>query len=116
MRNKYGVTTSSKKPWEQDYGDNWDQLRELALIRDHYCCRKCGKSVRGTNKRVVHHIISLSKGGVNALHNLKTECTDCHDKDHPHLQKQAMQKKLAGIKEPAGFQLKKRSFKKSSLF
>lgn len=82
------LATTSKKPfWELDYGPDWEQQRDRALRRDRYCCRTCGVSVKGTSRRAVHHIVSRSKGGTNALSNLKTECSTCHDKEHPHLQR-----------------------------
>jgi 5-methylcytosine-specific restriction endonuclease McrA len=89
-RDKYGMPTTRsdqdrKKPWKQDYGDDWEYWRERTLRRDNYCCRRCGTSVRGTYKRAVHHIISLSRGGKTVLSNLITECSKCHDKEHPHL-------------------------------
>jgi 5-methylcytosine-specific restriction endonuclease McrA len=86
-RNKYGVSVKSRKPWEQNYTEDWEQIKLQVYERDRYCCRKCGASVRGIPRRSVHHIIPLSRGGTNRPSNLLTECGDCHDKEHAHLQK-----------------------------
>lgn len=120
-RDKYGMVVSgaskSKKPWEQDYGPNWPDIRERVLKRDGYRCRKCGVSVKGTSKRAVHHIIPLSKGGTTTMSNLQTECSDCHDREHPHLMKLHAKKKESASKRPYVFNLKTYHSKKSrSLF
>ena len=91
--NKYGVSTRSKRPQDQVYSEKFETNRLLALERDHYRCRKCGCSVKGTNERAVHHIISKSKGGTDDIFNLATECKDCHIREHPHLKKLEDKKK-----------------------
>lgn len=85
MRNKYGVATRSKKPWEQKYDTgklDWDTLRKSVYERDGYQCRKCSKSIVADPNRACHHIVSLSSGGQNAKHNLMSLCGKCHDKIH----------------------------------
>jgi 5-methylcytosine-specific restriction endonuclease McrA len=55
--------------------DTWRKLRRQALERDRHTCvvEGCGK--RATT---VDHIVSRSKGGPNALPNLRSLCFD-HD-------------------------------------
>lgn len=106
---RFGVSKKSKKPWEQDYGDDWDKQRERCLRRDGYRCRSCGCSVKGTSKRAVHHVVELSAGGSNSLSNLKTQCEPCHIKEHPHLQERERKKKIKTVFQP----IKKSVFSKS---
>jgi len=52
-------------------------LRHEVFQRDKYRCRDCG----ATNKEAqleVDHIIPVSKGGTNDLHNLQTLCKKCN--------------------------------------
>ena len=60
----------SKWHWNPE----WRAARKLALNRDGYRCRDCGKA----GMLEVHHIQSLSKGGDNELTNLRTMCRSCH--------------------------------------
>ena len=56
----------------------YETIRPLALERDSYRCRECGKAGRFE----VHHIRPLEKGGGNELGNLLTLCVDCHIRKH----------------------------------
>jgi 5-methylcytosine-specific restriction endonuclease McrA len=94
-----------------DYGDDWERTAEEVLERDNYTCRDCGKPVRRTSLRAVHHIIPLSRGGTNRKNNLKTQCDDCHAKKHPHLQKQP--KRVERFKTPTKASVKRFYTKKS---
>ncbi|MGC8562420.1 MAG: HNH endonuclease [Thermoplasmata archaeon] len=68
----------------------WTTAKLIALERDRYSCRICGKSpMISENKngverlRVeveVHHIIPRIAGGSNSTRNLITLCKDCHIK------------------------------------
>ena len=52
-------------------------LRHEALVRDGYRCLECGAS----NKEIsleVDHIIPVSQGGTDELHNLQTLCITCN--------------------------------------
>ena len=66
--------------------DVWLVLREEALKRDHYRCRKCLRE-RPDVQLQVHHIIERRKGGADTVDNLRTECVECHQVEHPWLLK-----------------------------
>jgi len=63
------------------YPNDWEDRRQAVLERDNYRCQNCGAE----ENLVVHHIVSLSKGGSNELSNLVALCESCHAKIHPHL-------------------------------
>ena len=53
----------------------WASVRRLALERDSYTCRKCGRGGR----MEVDHIRALHKGGAwYDLANLQSLCYGCH--------------------------------------
>lgn len=72
-----------------EYGENWDEIREMCLERDDYRCKLCGMTEeehrewhsRGSGLHV-HHIRPLaefdSAEEANALDNLVTLCISCH--------------------------------------
>lgn len=66
------------------YDVDWDNLRIQIFERDNYQCRRCDRSLRGTNRRHVHHIKPLSKGGSNNPSNLISLCDICHHHQHKH--------------------------------
>lgn len=71
-----------------DYPDNWKDIIKRIKKRDKYRCRKCKKQFKSNSPYLkVHHIIPLSRGGTNHDSNLISECSDCHRKEHPHLQR-----------------------------
>lgn len=53
----------------------WRALRQACLARDP-CCRTPGCGQRSTH---ADHIVPRSKGGPDALHNLRGMCTSCHN-------------------------------------
>jgi hypothetical protein len=63
------------------YPPDWEQIRARVLDRDGHRCGNCGS----TRNLHVHHIVPLSKGGVNSESNLRTLCKDCHALLHPHM-------------------------------
>jgi 5-methylcytosine-specific restriction endonuclease McrA len=73
--------SASHKKRYTDYGPEWDDLANTCLTLAGHLCQDCKKN-RAIN---AHHIIPLTKGGANALHNLKALCFHCHAKYHPHL-------------------------------
>jgi 5-methylcytosine-specific restriction endonuclease McrA len=70
------------------YPENWNLIRREVLKRDEYKCVLCS----GTHSLQVHHIIPISKGGINALSNLETVCRDCHEEIHPHMKVERLEK------------------------
>ncbi len=52
-----------------------NKMRFAIYERDHYRCRKCGKS---TDDLEVDHIIPISKGGKSTFDNLQTLCHRCN--------------------------------------
>lgn len=63
------------------YPENWDEISQNVRRRDGNTCGNCGN----TTNLHVHHIVPLSKGGTNNLSNLRTLCSSCHKKLHPHM-------------------------------
>ena len=53
----------------------WYKLLKIIFERDNYTCTYCGK-IGG--KLEGDHIIPISKGGTNELHNLTTSCRKCN--------------------------------------
>ena len=80
--NLYGVATRSRKPQDQNYGEDWAQKRQEVIKRDRNTCTRCGHIFDKGETREVHHLISLSKSGTNRLSNLTLLCQNCHDKEH----------------------------------
>lgn len=62
----------------------WLRLRRLALIRDNWCCRHCGISVRGKGKARVDHILARSQYPELELDldNLQSLCPPCDNRKH----------------------------------
>lgn len=63
----------------------WQDCREVALVRDHYLCQHCLREKRFTPATSVHHIEHLKDCPERALDldNLISLCTICHNKEHP---------------------------------
>ena len=66
-----------------DYGANWQKIREGVRKRDQYQCQVCGV-VESTTEHDVHHKIPFrtftSIEEANRLENLSTLCRTCHQK------------------------------------
>lgn len=74
------------------YGPNWEQQRQAALERDHYCCQDCGKHADEMDRSPdVHHKKRLGWfreeydapdwwEKANRVANLVTLCPSCHKK------------------------------------
>lgn len=73
--------TASHKRRYKDYGENWSELSALCLRLANNLCQDCGHT-EATN---AHHITPLSKGGANALFNLRALCYHCHARYHQHM-------------------------------
>ena len=74
----------TRKPTERDAfyrTANWLRLREQALERDHYWCRRCG--IRPAT--IVHHVIPREERPdlSRELDNLESVCAVCHNQLHP---------------------------------
>ena len=67
----------------EDYGEDWNLIREVILTRDNFQCQESDGYCNGVLQ--VHHIIPLSKGGVNESHNLITLCYYHHSLKHEHM-------------------------------
>jgi DEAD/DEAH box helicase domain-containing protein len=72
-----------------DYGPDWDQIREEILARDGHCCRKCGAGEPPGRSHDVHHLRPFREFGyvrganrkdrlANTPENLITLCRACH--------------------------------------
>lgn len=51
----------------------WRGVRAAALARDRWTCQDCGG-----HAREVDHIIPRSRGGSDAINNLRAICKACH--------------------------------------
>jgi DEAD/DEAH box helicase domain-containing protein len=66
-----------------DYGPNWQKIREAVRTRDQFTCQVCGaKEIN--RQHDVHHKIPFraftSRDEANRLENLTTLCQSCHHK------------------------------------
>lgn len=64
-----------------------DRTRRSVLVRDNYCCRRCGWSHEKNNRSdprhlELHHVTHHINRGANTKDNLITLCTVCHDEWH----------------------------------
>lgn len=77
----------------------WKQVREFVLMRDRYCCQRCGLPAQE-----VHHIIHLSPENIWDVkvtlnpQNLVSLCKECHFKEHRRDQA-AGRRKALGLSE-----------------
>ena len=55
----------------------WQERRKEVWLRDGGTCVHCEDSVR-LRKAHIDHILPVSRGGNNALSNLRTLCRSCH--------------------------------------
>lgn len=66
-----------------DYGSNWDKIRNLVRQRDHFRCQICG-ATESESKHHVHHKIPfrnfVNPSQANQLDNLITLCPICHQR------------------------------------
>lgn len=90
---KLGAWTSSKN----DYGKNWESIRNEIRARDQFTCQVCGKLENGVSHHV-HHKLPF-KGFVDASlankrDNLITLCYSCHQKAEAAIQ---IKSGLAGL-------------------
>jgi len=81
-----------------DYGANWNRLREGVRHRDGYRCQVCGAVESGNRQHDVHHKVPfrqfLSAVEANRMDNLVTLCPSCHRKADTNLR---MKSGLAGL-------------------
>ncbi|MDD9266064.1 HNH endonuclease [Paenibacillus sp. GCM10023248] len=63
---------------------DWQKVREQALTRDNYLCRRCFKQKKLVPADMVHHIVPLrdDPGKGLELDNLESLCHPCHNKEH----------------------------------
>jgi len=57
---------------------SWRRTRLAVIARDMGICQLCGLLVTGSPD--IDHIVEKSKGGTDALSNLRTCCKACHSK------------------------------------
>ena len=76
---------NDKAFYESDF---WERLSKQCRQRARYTCKLCGKRAKNKFERKrfhADHILPRSKGGEDALYNLRCLCENCHAKQHPHL-------------------------------
>jgi len=89
-----------------DYGPDWNRLREAVRLRDGYRCQVCGADESGIRQHEVHHkepfrqFLSAAdeagsiNGKANRMANLVTLCPSCHRKAETNLR---MKSGLGGL-------------------
>lgn len=82
---RYGVVKIRKK----EYADSWKASSKKSRTLYRGRCARCNS----TDDLETHHIIPVSKGGVDKQTNLITLCGRCHDKRHKHKRKQKRKQK-----------------------
>jgi DEAD/DEAH box helicase domain-containing protein len=74
-----------------DYGPNWDTVREQVRVRDHFRCTQCGAAEPPGRRHDVHHLVPFRTFGyvpginehyrqANRLDNLILVCRACHQR------------------------------------
>ncbi len=87
-----------------DYGPDWNKIRDRVRARDNYTCQVCG-AVESTRQHDVHHKIPFkafvragspdpAHNEANRLENLTTLCPSCHHKAEANVR---MRSGLAGL-------------------
>lgn len=76
------IRTRTKTKWKghkTKRNVSW-RLRFIVMRRDHFKCRKCGRSPAADKGVILHvdHIIPRGKGGETVLENLQTLCSVCN--------------------------------------
>ena len=69
----------------EDYGNDWEIIREVIISRDNHQCQESDGYCSGTLQ--VHHITPLTRGGTNQTHNLITLCLYHHSLKHEHMKR-----------------------------
>jgi len=67
----------------ENYGNDWEIIRQAILLRDNYQCQESDGYCSGVLQ--VHHMIPLTKGGTNQSLNLLTLCFYHHSLKHEHM-------------------------------
>jgi DEAD/DEAH box helicase domain-containing protein len=80
-----------------DYGPNWQKIRETVRKRDQFTCQVCGAK-ESSRQHDVHHKTPFraftSREEANRLENLTTLCQNCHHKVEQNVR---MRSGLAGL-------------------
>ena len=80
-----------------DYGPDWNEIRDRVRARDGYKCQVCG-APETSRQHDVHHKIPFksftSRDDANRLENLSTLCPSCHHKVEQNVR---MRSGLAGL-------------------
>jgi 5-methylcytosine-specific restriction endonuclease McrA len=71
-----GIVPNFKKIAEKLNKEEYEKRKKEVLERDGYRCKLC----RSMNNLTVDHIVKRSRGRDDSMANLRTLCTDCHDK------------------------------------
>lgn len=71
---------------QEDYGPDWDIIRQEILERDDFTCQESDSYCMGQLQ--VHHITPLRKRGTNNKDNLITLCLYHHSLKHEHMKKE----------------------------
>lgn len=73
------------------YGDDWERLRYLVYLRDHFTCQTCGiKNI----KLDIHHKVPYLYSGDNSLDNLISLCRSCHMREEHNLKREYKEIKI----------------------
>ncbi len=75
--------------------------RANLLVRDHYTCQYCGKSVKNPKDRTIDHILPRSRGGKTVWENVVLCCRKCNLRKGDRTPEEAGMKLLKRPKAPA---------------
>lgn len=75
------MSTQTRSPDWDGYGEQWDVHRKSALKRDNYTCQRC---FADDVTLQAHHIVPRSQGGSDNVENLITLCRPWHGVQHPN--------------------------------
>ena len=63
------------RAWQNGSTKGWRRIRERILIRDGYCCQRCGET---EGKLHIDHIVPKRLGGSDLEENLQVLCQNCN--------------------------------------
>ncbi|MBI5360371.1 MAG: HNH endonuclease [Planctomycetes bacterium] len=66
---------------QDDFPENWNEIRRAIYKRDKYTCQECGES---NCELHCHHVQPRRVGGSNYYENLITLCEHCHHNQNVH--------------------------------
>lgn len=84
IHNRFGKKLNDSTGRYNTGQSSWEELKKVVKERDNWTCKKCGFKAQPNErwKLHAHHKRNLKDGGKNAVFNLVTLCSSCHEKIH----------------------------------